>query len=176
MLLSAILFTLLWQSQPGPQAPVRRLPPKAFRQLPAAIINSLQARRCLIPQAEAVRTPHNVISGSFTGANQKEWAVLCSRRGSSSILVFQANSAKLVAEIAAAKDDDYLQRDHKGEFYFSRAISTVGEKYILEHYKAYGGPEPPPITHHGINDAYLEKASVVRYFHNGKWIELHGAD
>src|SRR5262245_41229733 len=134
MLLSAILLTLLWQSQPWPQAPIRRLPPKVFRELPVAIIEGLQARKCLIPQVGPVKTPHNVISGSLTGAKQKEWAVLCSRRGSSSILVFQANSAKLVAEIAPAKDNDYLQGDGQGEFYFSRAISAVGENYILEHY------------------------------------------
>jgi hypothetical protein len=177
MFLSAILLTLLWQSQPGlTQAPIRRLPPKAFRQLPPAIVESLEARKCLIPQGGYDKTPHNVIRGSFTGAKQKEWAVLCSHRGSSSILVFQASSAKLVTEIAAAKDDDYLQGDGQGELYFSRVISAVGKDYILEHYKAYGGLESPPITHHGIDDAFMEKASIVRYFHRGKWIELQGAD
>jgi hypothetical protein len=82
----------------------------------------------------------------------------------------------LVAEIAAEKDDKYLHRDEKGRLIYSRIISTVDKDYILEHYEAYGGPEPPPITHQGINDAFAEKASIVRYFYRSKWIELQGAD
>jgi hypothetical protein len=49
-------------------------------------------------------------------------------------------------------------------------------KFILRHYRAYGGPKPPPIDHNGIDDAFLEKASVTWYRYNGKWIELQGAD
>ena len=39
-----------------------------------------------------------------------------------------------------------------------------------------GGPKPPPIDHQGINDAFLEKASSVHYFHEGKWLRLTDAD
>lgn len=179
LILSATLLTLFWQGQSQfIKAPIRRLPPRNFRQLPTALVESLEARKCLIPQYPYNKTPHNVIRGSFTGAKQKEWAVLCSRRGTSSILIFRADSAKLVAEIAAAKDENFLQGRNDGQEqpYFSRVISAVGKDFILEHYKAYGGPEPPPITHQGINDAFAEKASVVRYFSRGKWLELQGAD
>jgi hypothetical protein len=178
MIFTSILFALLLQDRPQfIKASIRRLPPRAFRQLPAAIVESLEARKCLIPQYPYIKTPHNVIRGSFTGAKLNEWAALCSRRGSSSILVFQADPAKLVAEIAAARDETYLQDvDGSGTLGYSRVISAVGKDYILEHYKWYGGPEPPPITHHGINDAYTEKASKVRYFYRGKWLELQGAD
>ena len=178
VILSATLFALLWQGQPQfAKAPIRRLSPTIFRQLPTAVVERLEARRCLIPQVSYDKTPHNVIRGSFTGANRDEWAVLCSRRGTSSIMVFRADSAEPVAEIAAAKDEDFLQGvDERGTLGFSRAISAVGEDYIFEHYKAYGGPEPPSITHQGIDDAFVEKASVIRYFHRGKWIELRGAD
>jgi len=178
MILSAILFALFWQGQPPlVKASIRRLPPGNFRQLPSAVVESLQARKCLIPQTWHNETPHNVIRGSFTGADRNEWAVLCSRRGISSILVFRADSAEPVAEIAAAKDEDFQQGvDERGTLGFSREISAVGKGYILEHYKAYGGPEPPPISHQGIDDAFVEKASVVRYFYRGKWLELRGAD
>jgi hypothetical protein len=54
--------------------------------------------------------------------------------------------------------------------------SPVGREYILKHYRAYGGPEPAAIDHQGINDSFVGKASVVRYFHAGKWLELTGAD
>jgi hypothetical protein len=83
----------------------------------------------------------------------------------------------LVAEVAPAKDEAFQQDvDGRGTLGYSRAIDAVGKDYILKHYEAYGGPKPPPITHHGINDAFVEKASVVRYFYRGKWLELQGAD
>jgi hypothetical protein len=177
LMLSSTFIALFWQGQPQfIKAPIRRLPPRAFRQLPTAVVERLEARKCLVPQYPYNKQPHNVIRGSFTGARRSEWAVLCSRRGTSSILVFRADSAKLVAEIAVAKDDLFLQGDGQGTPYYSRVISAVGKDYILEHHKAYGGPEPPPITHQGINDAFAEKASVVRYFYHGKWLELQGAD
>src|SRR5262249_8311023 len=178
LMLSAAFFALFWQGQPQfIKAPIRRLPPRAFRQLPTAIVETLEARKCLIPQIWFNKTPHNVIRGSFTDAKQNEWAVLCSRKGTSSILVFRADSAKLVAETAAAKDEAFQQDvDGRGTLGYSRAISAVGKDYILKHYEAYGGPKPPSITHHGIDDAFAEKASVVRYFYRGKWLELQGAD
>ena len=178
LMLSAAFFALFWQGQSQFfKAPIRRLPPRAFRQLPAAIVESLEGRKCLVPQTPYIKKPHNVIRGSFTGARRSEWAVLCSRRGTSSILVFRADSAKLVAEIAAARDENYLQDiDGKGTLAFSRVISAVGKDYILEHYEAYGGPKPPPITHQGIDDGRIECCSEVWYFYRGKWLKLQGAD
>ena len=177
MIFTTILFALLWQGQPRLiKASFRTLPPRAFRQLSPAIVQSLEARKCSIPQSPYNKTPQNVIRGSFTGLKRNEWAVLCSRGGTSSILVFRADSAKLVADIAAAKDDLYLLRDEQGTPYNSREISAVGKDYIFEHYQAYGGPKPPTITHQGIDDGFLEKASIVRYFYRGKWLELQGAD
>jgi hypothetical protein len=177
LMLSAAFFALFWQGQSQfIKEPIRRLPPGAFRQLPTAIVERLEALKCSIPQYPYNKKPHNVIRGSFTGAKRNEWAALCSRRGTSSILVFQADSAKLVAEVAPAKDELYLQRDEQGKLYSSRTIDAVGKDYILKHYEAYGGPKPPSITHHGIDDGFAERASVVRYFYRGKWLELQGAD
>jgi len=177
LMFSAAFFALFWQGPPQfLKAPIRRLPPRAFHQLPTGVVESLEARKCMVPQYPYNKKPHNIIRGSFTGAKRNEWAVLCSRRGTSSILVFRADPAKLVAVVAPAKDDSYLQSDEHGKPYYSRIIDAVGKDYILKHYEAYGGPIPPPITHQGINDAFAEKASVVRYFYRGKWLELQGAD
>ena len=59
---------------------------------------------------------------------------------------------------------------------FDRGLGTADRKFIVDSYKAYGGPKPPPITHLGINYEFLERASLVRYCHRGKWLELTGAD
>jgi hypothetical protein len=189
MILLAMLFALSWQAQSqviamsgqdqaqSDKSAIQALQPRDFRELPTAIVGSLEARKCSIPQDPFVKpkTPHNVIRGSFTGAGRNEWAVLCLSGGTSSILVFQADPAKLVAEVAAEKADRYLAKDEQGKPYHNRIIEPVDKDYILSHYKG-NGPKPPPITHQGINDGRLESGSVVRYFHNGKWLELQGRD
>jgi hypothetical protein len=32
------------------------------------------------------------------------------------------------------------------------------------------------MNHQGIDDAFLEKASVTYYYYRGKWLQLTGAD
>jgi len=59
---------------------------------------------------------------------------------------------------------------------YSHGIAAVGREFIMDHYRAYGGPEPPPIDHQAIDDEFLGKASVTWYFHQGKWLRLQGAD
>lgn len=154
-----------------------RLPPSAFPKLPRQVRRSLRSRGCTIPQAFADAKPHNVISGEFARRGQTDWAVLCSRNGVSSILVFWGGSARSVAELAKGADRNFLQVvDGNGKIGFSRSIIAVGRGHILNHYRAYGGPKPPRIDHQGIDDGYLEKASYVLYYHRGKWLELQGAD
>jgi hypothetical protein len=158
-------------------AAVIRLPPTAFLRLPQNIVRELQARGCTIPQTFGNQKPHNVISGEFFRKARTDWAILCSRNRRSSILIFRSGSAQKISEIAKAPDSSFLQSiDENGRIGFSRAIGTVGRDYILKHYRDYGGPKPPPIDHQGINDAFIEKASVVHYYHRGSWLELRGAD
>jgi hypothetical protein len=78
--------------------------------------------------------------------------------------------------VITSDDQDYLQGldgDNPG---YSREIAAADRDLIMGHYRAYGGPEPPPIDHQGIDDAFLGKASVTWYFHNSKWLRLQGAD
>jgi len=95
-----------------------------------------------------------------------DWAVLSSLKGVSTILVFWNASEKNPDAIAPAKD-----RDSNNQ----RGIRAVGKDFIMRHYRAYGGPKPPPIDHQGIEDAG-EKASIVWYFYEGQWLQLTGAD
>ena len=159
------------------EASIVRLSPAAFSHLPPHIIRHLRARGCAIPQSFGRSEPHNVISGEFASRGQMDWAVLCSRNGASSILVFWGGSTRRVAEIAASPDSAFLQTiDENGNIGYSRAISAVGRDYIRAHYREYGGRRPPRLEHQGINDAFVEKASVVHYYHRGRWLELQGAD
>ena len=154
-----------------------RLKPSVFSQLPKNIVSYLQKRGCTVPQVFGETKPHNVIRGEFARSGQFDWAVLCSRKRVSAILVFWNGSTKSVSETARAEDRNFLQTiSEGGKVGFSRAIDVVGKDYILEHYREYGGRKPPRIKHQGINDAFVEKASSVHYFYRKRWLELLGAD
>lgn len=174
----------------------RRLRPSAFSELPQKIRMELERRGCTIPQTSGATKPENVIQGRFTSATQMDWAVLCSIRRSSTILVFRGGSTVNVAALDSAPDIGYLQGGNGanavvdvhsqplpsssalgGEaIEFSRLIGKADATFIKEHYRAYGGPKPPPIDHEGIDDIFVEKASSVRYWYRGRWLKLTGSD
>ena len=151
-----------------------RLHPTHFVGVPKTVKATLNGLGCLIPQS-GTNKPHNVIRGEFMKAGRTQWAALCSRNRSSAIIVLDENG-RIRAELASAPDRNFLQDIGGGKIGYSRGLSSVGADLILDHYHAYGGSTPPPIDHQGINDAFLEKASIVHYFHEGKWLELTGAD
>ena len=82
----------------------------------------------------------------------------------------------MVAELASAPDLNYLQDIGGGVLGFSRALGVASPRYIQERYEVYGGLEPPPLDHDGVNDAFVEKGSVVWYWYEGQWLQLTGAD
>jgi hypothetical protein len=155
---------------------VRRLEPHAFSQLPAAVAAVLQRRGCTIPQPDPGARTANVIRGEFFSRARPGWAVLCSTDGHSAILVFRDDADGNPEELARSEDRNYLMDAGEGRVVYSRGIRAVDRTFIIEHYRAYGGPEPPPIDHEGIDDAFLEKASIVHYRFEGKWLQLTGAD
>ncbi len=155
---------------------VVRLEPSSFSQLPKNVMQELQRRNCTIPQVYGSNEPVNVISGEFLKKGQKDWAVLCSVRLKSSILVLPAASPQNAFKLAEEEDLNMLQGIGDGKIGYSRIITPVGKAFIQEHYEAYGGPVPPPIDHLGIDDAFAEKASVVFYFYQNKWQRLTGSD
>lgn len=153
-----------------------RLAPNRFSQLPKTIISDLENRRCTVPQSYIQDAKHNVIKGEFKRKGQKDWAVLCSHKKTSAILIYWNGSIKGVSRIASADDKDFLQGIGGEKIGFSRVIGVADAKYIRDHYESYGGPRPPKITHNGIDDAFAGKASEILYLHRGKWLRLQGAD
>ncbi len=160
----------------SPAAQIVRLSPTAFPELPANLVPELQRRQCTIPQETFSKGRNNVIKGEFAKTGQTDWAVLCSVKGVSTILVFWNGSENNPAAIAPAADDGFVQFIGRGQWGYSRGIASVGRDYIMRHYEAHGGPKPPPIDHLGINDMFIEKGSVVWYFYQGRWLKLTGAD
>ncbi|HXI24759.1 MAG TPA: hypothetical protein VNG71_12925, partial [Pyrinomonadaceae bacterium] len=163
-----------WQKA---DAEVVRISPTAFPELPSRISRKLVRLGCTIPQAQGPLPRHNVIKGNFKRPGQTDWAVLCSRQRTSSIMTFWGGSAESFSEIAKISDDVFLQTiDGRGTIGFFRAISPASKTYILQHYREYHGPKPPPLNHQGIEDGFLEKGSTIYYHYRGRWRELQGAD
>ena|SRR5256885_1822750 len=86
-LFAALVFALVLIQSAETQ--ITRLSPTAFPELPANLVQELQRRGCTIPQEAYSETqPNNVIKGEFARPGQTDWAVLCSVKGVSTILVF----------------------------------------------------------------------------------------
>jgi hypothetical protein len=154
---------------------IRRLPPSAFPNLPPAIQKQAEVRGCEIPQeAFAGETKlNNVISGEFAQRGQKDWAILCSKGGNSSIVVFWGKSASCAAEIRAEDDATYLQDDGTRRFVYSRAIRPVNAAQLHGYADSLHSGLP---RYQGIEDAFTGKASTVVYCVDGVWKEISGAD
>ena len=82
---------------------ITRLAASEFPELPANLAQDLRRRGCTIPQTVFARQPHNVIKGQFARPGQVDWAVLCSLKGRSSILVFWNGSE--IKRLRAASED-----------------------------------------------------------------------
>ena len=95
---------------------------------------------------------------------------------SSSILVFRDSSDRTPEELAKSEDKNHLQGIGNGQIAYDRQIQVANPKFILDHYRAYGGPEPPPLDHQGIDDAFMLKGSVTHYWYRSEWRELTGSD
>lgn len=156
---------------------IRRLSPDDFPQLPGAVRDALKERRCAVPQSFYPERPHNVVSGAFARAGQRDWAVLCSVDGRSSILIFWADGVTPTpAELAPADDATFLQGIGNDQIGYSRVIDRADTAWIREHAEAYDGPLPKRLDHDGINDAFVEKGSQVLYYEDGAWQGLAGSD
>lgn len=153
---------------------IRRLAPVSFSKVPPKIIEALESRRCLIPQAAGDTMPHSVVKGSFYRAGQTDWAALCSRARASTIVVVWGGPSDCPDEMEVRQDQSYLLKGGDGVIRYLRRIETILPKRIKALFDRYGGEPPPPLTHDGINDRFAGKGSVIRYCYEGKWRELTG--
>lgn len=152
---------------------VVRLAPAAFPELPGVVRDELTRRGCLVPQTFAAKQPENVISGKYRDGSSRDWAVLCSREGYSSVLLFWNGAAQSVEEFARQKDTDYMQ-PHANDFYeYSRRITTAPPERVR---KKKENRKLGPFEHDGIDDAFVGQGSLIYYFRQGQWTQLQGGE
>jgi hypothetical protein len=102
------LDTFPWHPSMG----VKLLSPRAFPLMAEAVRDSLVARRCLVPQAESSGDPrdlHNVITGNLAARGQTDWAALCSRADSSSIVVIWGGPARCASELGREQNRTFRE-------------------------------------------------------------------
>lgn len=155
---SSTLLFLLCNLVQAENSEFTYIEPELIEGLSNRIVTELKDEVCLVPKW--FHEFGGVTEGQLSQSGQNDVAVLCKFDEDYAIRIFWGGPSKCSSKIGSL-----------GQF-----ISTVDKKYILDHYGYYGGKKPPKITHHGINDHYLEKSSFVKYCHEGKWLELSGAD
>ena len=166
----------------GAAKAITRLPPAAFPELPLPIREALEKRGCRIPQGAENPKPHNVISGSFIRPNQIDWAVLCSKDGSSAVLVFTEGSPLRVHSLDREDDRTSLRRlgdirdTSDKRIGYARVIALAERDSIPDLSDGLGGKGPQNPDHDGIEDIFSETASVVLYWDSRKWLKLQGGD
>jgi hypothetical protein len=146
---------------PEAELHIQRLSPSVVVEMPATIVQQLNARGCRIPQWSA-KEPNNVIRGRFAAPRQVDWTVLCSRNHQSSIMVFWGGRAKCEpSAFGLAADKLFLtgnpRDDHDYQnIHYSRAISPANVDYILATFAAVSAPVP------GLRARSTTKASKTR--------------
>jgi hypothetical protein len=159
---------------------IPRLPPSVFRGLRATVRRDLERRQCLIPQPWTTHEQQNVIRGAFTRVDAIEWAVLCSVRDTSQILVYRSaptNTAHVVDSLERSADAEWVQDIGDGRSGYSRLIRALPRQGISAwRVDVNRNTIPQPIDHDAIEQVFLEKAAQAFYFARGRWYRHITAD
>ena len=168
---------------------IRKLQPADVAELPPAFVEKLNARGCVIPQfgevgragdpagesggPATVGEPTNIIHGEFARHGQEDWAVLCSKGGSSTIVIFWGKTTACPASLARLDDAHYLKRGKDKKVRYSRSIRALGESDLGGRAGTAG---LKPFAHQGIDDRFVGKSSAFFYCGQGKWKIFPGKD
>lgn len=170
----ALLFaasSLRGQATPSPGS-IRRLTPDAFPALPIAVRRDLARRQCLVPQPWDSHAPKNVVRGSFTAAGADEWAVLCSLRDSSQILIYRIiteGTSRIVDSLLPAADRGWMQEVGNGRVGYSRVLQTLPLRKIRAWRRDVDGHAiPQPVDHDAIAQLFFGKGGEAFYYVAGR--------
>ena len=151
---------------------IRHLPVSSFPGLPEALVGLLDRRGCLIPQTYEAHRPENVVHASFERAGSSDWAVLCSERGTVSLLVFFSSAPARLLVLAAAPETERLQaHDPSGVLGFNWGIDPASHEQISQ---AQAGLlyRPAPVDHDALADSLVDHHTVYHFYLKNAWIVL----
>jgi hypothetical protein len=168
------------QAVPSP-ASIRRTAPAEFRGLPVTIRSDLERRGCFIPQPYNAHAASNVIHGAFTAAKVSEWAILCSVRDTSQILIYRfpaSAGASVIDSLERAADIGWMQAIGNGRWGYSRLLRTLAlrqirawKRHVDGHTTSLSIDTPSSIDHDAIEQVFLAKSGEVFYYAGGACTE-----
>ena len=151
---------------------IRHLPISSFPDLPAELAGLLNRRGCLIPQTYEAHHPENVVHASLELPGSSDWAVLCSERGTVSLLVFFSSAPASLLVLAAAPETERLQaHDPSGFLGFNWGIDPASPEQIrtaqigLLH-------RPALVDHDALADTLVDRRTVYHFYLKSAWIVL----
>ena len=153
--------------------------PESIQQLPTGIRRDLVKRQCLVPKYKGdTRSEDSAYTmGHFRSGISVDYAVVCHipARKVQEVLVYSNAEGVWNGEVIDRGAFDPAPHADKCE----ARVGVATPKFILDHALAYA-PERlkslPQIDHDGVDLEACEKVSVVYFFHQGKWLQLQGAD
>lgn len=152
-----------------------RLSPAEFPDVPDTVRSWLVELGCAIPQAWGDQGLHNIVSGRFASPEQTDWAALCSRDGTSEVVVIWGGPATCPTPLARHPDRNFLQNVGVDGILFSRGIGVVPAD-PLSRYWTHSGDARPGLVHEALSDAFYEKGATAYYCHEGRWLEFTVGD
>ncbi|MGO9778065.1 MAG: hypothetical protein ACLQGT_16380 [Terracidiphilus sp.] len=151
---------------------IRHLPISSFPDLPAELAVLLKRRGCLIPQTYEAHHPENVIHASLERPGSSDWAVLCSERGTVSLLVYFSSAPASLLVLSTAPETERLQaHDPSGVLGFNWGIDPASPEQIrtaqigLLH-------RPAPVDHDALADTLVDHRTVYHFYLKSAWIVL----
>lgn len=155
---------------------IRHLPVDSFPQLPAAVQDALTRRGCLIPQTYEAHQPENAIHASFQHPGSSDWAVLCSARGVTSLLVFFSSNYADPSVLATAPETEHLQPYGASPVLgFNWAIDSASPQDV--HEAQLGMRHPPPrVDHDALADSVVDRRTIYHFYSKNAWTLLDTQD
>jgi hypothetical protein len=158
---------------------IRHLPVSSFPQLPEAVAKALMERGCLIPQTYQAHRPENVVEASLERPGSTDWAVLCSAKGTVSLLVFFGSAAEgpggaaQAQVLASAVETERLQAHGGvgGVLGFNWGIDPATPEQVHE---AQAGMDKRParVDHDALADTLVDQHTVYHFYSHGAWVAL----
>jgi hypothetical protein len=155
---------------------IRHLPLNSFPGLPDELIALLTQRGCIIPQTYEAHHPENVIHASLERTGSSDWAVLCSERGTVSLLVFFSSAPANLLVLSAAPETERLQpHDPTGVLGFNWGIDPASPEQVRQ---AQAGLvfHPARLDHDALADSVVEGRTVYHFYSKNAWTILEMPD
>ncbi len=160
--------------------------PHEHPDLPAHIAAWLNERGYVIPQDIPQEYwdeyfPINAITGEFITKGQTDWAVYCTNRKTTAIIIFK--DGKVESPEIMDTYPESISRSHPEGIPFDCCygwITTISPEKIYTTYlrmRNYSVSQPPPLYHDGImTGACMHFRTAIYFKFEDKWCSMHSSE